>query len=139
MILQINVYGCVRCGEICIESEEPAIWSDPLVSPPKGWELDENYEILCSKCSVEYKKKRGDILDGSKKMSDVETLNQMTKMCEESCSPNQYEEWLTIRKYLCKVRKLVLCSCPKPKGNTEYTGPHHNIDCPMFQLEYQSE
>lgn len=29
------------------------------------------------------------------------------------------------------------CTCRKPKANHNYFGPHHGIDCPLFQKEYQ--
>lgn len=35
---------------------------------------------------------------------EKEVLNQITAMCEESCSPKQMEEWLTLRKYLYETR-----------------------------------
>ena len=62
MILQINIYSCTKCENICIESEEPAIWSDPLVSPPEGWGVDDDYEMLCSNCLAEYRQEQDEVL-----------------------------------------------------------------------------
>lgn len=29
------------------------------------------------------------------------------------------------------------CTCKQPKANAKYYGPHHDINCPLFQKDYQ--
>jgi len=38
-------------------------------------------------------------------MNDLDVLNRVTEMCEESCSPDQMTAWEPLRDYLLETRK----------------------------------
>jgi hypothetical protein len=72
-------------------------------------------------------------------MNEIEVINKMQTMCEESCSPEQFEAWEDLKNNLMKTRKSLRC---QPQHTLDAYGcscgskdDHHTVACYLGQDE----
>ena len=66
-------------------------------------------------------------------MDEIDVINKMQTMCEESCSPEQFEAWESLKSHLMKTRKNLRRPTPRATDKChecEKTEDlHHIITC----------
>lgn len=48
-VYQVNMWVCSKCGKVHSEANLERTWSDPLISPPKGWHAQDSDVDTCEK------------------------------------------------------------------------------------------